>query len=61
MAIALSRLPNKLWTVPRDTPAASATAVKENRRGPSWRSVSDAAVNNVFGTVRFSRAASTDT
>nr|BBX79649.1 hypothetical protein MFLOJ_34360 [Mycobacterium florentinum] len=61
MAIALSRVPNKLWTVPRDTPAASATAVKENLRGPSWRSVSEAAVNNAFGTGLVSRAASTGT
>ena len=38
--MALSRVPSTLWTVPRETPAASATAVRLNRRGPRVRNVS---------------------
>lgn len=50
--IAWSRLPSALWTVPRETPAASATAVRVNWRGPSRRSVSALAANSVGDTDR---------
>ena len=50
--IALSRLPRALWTVPRETPAASATAVRLNCLGPSRRSVAVVTASKVGETDR---------
>src|SRR5690625_2118236 len=60
-AMASSRVPKALCTVPRDTPADSATAVRLKRRGPSWRSVSAAAESNGGGSVLDSAATGTCT
>jgi hypothetical protein len=49
--MAWSRLPNALCTVPRDTPAASATAVRLNCRGPMRRNVSAAAASSAGDTA----------
>ncbi|MDT5323419.1 MAG: hypothetical protein QOF25_571 [Mycobacterium sp.] len=49
--MAWSRLPSALCTVPRETPAASATAVRLNRRGPIRRKVSVVAASRAGDTV----------
>ena len=49
--MAWSRLPRALCTVPLETPASSATAVRLNRRGPIRRKVSVVAASSAGDTV----------